>query len=51
MKYSFALLAVSAAVLASPVAQGITKAIAPSAAAPAGCSPTYPGSFGLAVST
>lgn len=49
MRYTFAFLAALAAVEASPVPQGVTMAMSPSAAAPSGCMPTYSGSFGIAV--
>ncbi|KAF2087638.1 hypothetical protein K490DRAFT_22369, partial [Saccharata proteae CBS 121410] len=39
--------ALSAAAAAVP--QGVTQVIAPSAAAPAGCEPTYPGQFSITI--
>ena len=47
MKYSFALLAAIVAVDASPFPQAVTGAISPTAAAPAGCTGSYPRSFGI----
>ncbi|MCJ1378523.1 hypothetical protein MMC17_001622 [Xylographa soralifera] len=46
-----ALLALAAGIHASPIAprQAVTASIAPPAAAPAGCMPTFTGSFGIAV--
>ncbi|MCJ1454806.1 hypothetical protein MMC28_005159 [Mycoblastus sanguinarius] len=51
MQYSLAILALVAAVQANPVAipQAVTASIAPSASAPAGCSTSASGSFGIAV--
>jgi len=51
MQYAAVLLALAAAVKASPVAfpQGVTANIAPTAPAPAGCTPNYSGTFGIAV--
>ena len=51
MRCAFAFLALAAGVHASPIAprQAVTASIAPSAAAPAGCMPTFAGSFGIAV--
>lgn len=52
MQYTVAaIFALAAAVKASPFPQGVTMAIAPSASAPAGCSPNFSGSFGIAVMT
>ncbi|KAF2810035.1 uncharacterized protein BDZ99DRAFT_462647 [Mytilinidion resinicola] len=47
MRSTFALLALAAGAFARP--QGVTTEIAPSATAPAGCSPTYPGTFEITV--
>jgi len=47
MRSTFAILALVAGVFARP--QGVTSMIAPSATAPAGCSPTYPGTFEITV--
>jgi hypothetical protein len=52
MRYSLALIALAAAVQASPFAfpQGITAAIPPKGSAPPGCQPSYAaGTFGIAV--
>lgn len=49
MQYTFALLALAAAVRASPMPQAVTAVITPSGTAPAGCMPTFAGSFGIAV--
>ncbi len=49
MRYTFALLALAAAAIAKPMPQGVTEVIAPSAGLPAGCSPTYPGTFEITV--
>lgn len=51
MQYSFAILALVAAVQANPVAlpQAVTAAISPVAPAPPGCSSAVSGSFGIAV--
>lgn len=49
MQYALSFLAAVLAVNASPLPQGITAAIAPSAAAPSGCALSYPGTFGIAV--
>jgi len=47
MKSTLTILALAVGALAMP--QGVTVAIAPSATAPAGCSPTYPGTFEITV--
>lgn len=49
MHYAFAILAAVAAVKASPFPQAVTAAISPTGSAPAGCKPTFSGSFGIAV--
>ena len=49
MKYSIAFLAAVAAVQASPVPQGVTAKLAPTASAPPGCMPSYSGTFGVVV--
>ncbi|MCJ1293494.1 Mucin-12 [Xylographa carneopallida] len=49
MKYTFALAALAATVLANPVPQAITADITPTAAAPPGCSPTFPGTFVITI--
>jgi len=50
MRYSVASsVAFAAAVVASPVAQGVTEDIKPDAAAPSGCSPSYDGDFQIQV--
>ena len=49
MRYSIAPLALAALAAAKPMPQGVTSAIAPSASAPAGCSPDYSGSFQIQV--
>ena len=49
MQYTLALLALAAAVKASPVPQAVTAIITPSGSAPPGCMPTFVGSFGIAV--
>ena len=49
IRYASALLAAVAVVRASPVPQGVTAAISPSASAPSGCIASYLGSFGIAV--
>ena len=52
MRYSIALAIFTAAVKASPLAmpQAVTAIITPSnGAAPAGCTPAFSGSFGIAV--
>ena len=51
MQFTLALVALAAAVHASPVAipQAVTAIITPSGSAPPGCTPTYAGSFGIAV--
>lgn len=53
MQYAAALLALAVAIKASPVAlpQGVTANIAPTAPAPAGCTPNYSGTFGIAVAS
>ncbi|KAI9700472.1 MAG: hypothetical protein M1820_006771 [Bogoriella megaspora] len=45
---SVALAVISAVSLTSAVPQGVTSAIAPSGTAPAGCQPTYAGTFNIA---
>lgn len=49
MQYALALLAAVAVVKASPFPQAVTAAISPTGSAPPGCSPTFSGSFGIAV--
>lgn len=50
MRYSLALLALAAAIEASPFPQAVTAKISPSGKAPPGCQPTYAGgTFGIAV--
>jgi len=49
MQGLLALLAVVGAAWASPVPQGVTSAVAPSASTPAGCSPSHDGSFEITV--
>lgn len=50
MRYTLALLALAAAIEASPFPQGVTGKISPTGKAPPGCKPTYPaGTFGIAV--
>lgn len=52
MQYFLAILALAAIVAANPFAfpQAVTEKISPTGAAPPGCKPTLPGSFGIAVS-
>jgi hypothetical protein len=45
--YASALLALAASAVAAP--QGVTSAISPSSAAPAGCQPDYSGNFQITV--
>ncbi|MCJ1286529.1 hypothetical protein MMC26_005875 [Xylographa opegraphella] len=49
MKYALALAALAATVLANPVPQAITADITPTAAAPPGCMPTFPGTFVITI--
>merc|ERR1711939_936941 len=49
MAHYLSLLALAAFAGASPVAQGVTEAVAPSATAPAACSTDYASRFGIAV--
>merc|ERR1712029_753897 len=49
MAHYLSLLALAAFAGASPVAQGVTDAVAPSATAPAACSTDYASRFGIAV--
>jgi hypothetical protein len=50
MRYSLVLLALAAAIEASPFPQGVTAKISPPGKAPPGCLPTYAaGTFGIAV--
>ncbi|MCJ1390742.1 hypothetical protein MMC18_003603 [Xylographa bjoerkii] len=52
MKYTFtlaALAALAATVFANPVPQAITADITPTAAAPPGCTPTFPGTFVITI--
>jgi hypothetical protein len=50
MRYAVASsVAFAAAVVASPVAQGVTEDIKPDASAPSGCSPSYDGDFQIQV--
>lgn len=50
MQYAFVILAASVALVkASPFPQAVTANISPTGAAPPGCSPTFGGSFGIAV--
>ncbi|MCJ1434892.1 hypothetical protein MMC27_004262 [Xylographa pallens] len=49
MKYTLALAALAATVLANPVPQAITQDITPTAAAPPGCTPTFPGTFVITI--
>ncbi|MCJ1401411.1 hypothetical protein MMC11_004624 [Xylographa trunciseda] len=49
MKYTLALVALAATVLANPVPQAITADITPTAAAPPGCTPTFPGTFVITI--
>jgi hypothetical protein len=50
MRYAIASSAVfAAAVVASPVAQGVTDQIKPDSSAPSGCSPNYSGDFEIQV--
>ncbi|MCJ1318310.1 hypothetical protein MMC15_003638 [Xylographa vitiligo] len=49
MKYTLALAALAATVLANPVPQAITADITPTAAAPPGCTPTFPGTFVITI--
>jgi hypothetical protein len=50
MRYSLVLLALAAAIEASPFPQGVTAKISPPGKAPPGCQPTYAaGTFGIAV--
>ncbi|OCL12729.1 hypothetical protein AOQ84DRAFT_142975 [Glonium stellatum] len=49
MQYVAALLALAAIAKGSPFPQGVSMAIPPKASAPAGCSSSYSGSFGIAV--
>jgi hypothetical protein len=51
MKLSLVFSALVALTIANPLVrrQGVTASIAPSGTAPAGCLPTYAGSFGLVV--
>lgn len=49
MQFTLAILALAAIVKASPFPQAVTSAISPTDSAPPGCSPTFSGSFGIAV--
>jgi len=49
MKGTLGLLALVGAAFASPMPQGVTSAIAPSAPAPAGCASSYSGTFEITV--
>lgn len=50
MRYTVAsTIALAAAVVASPVAQGVTEEIKPDTSAPSGCSPDYSGEFQIQV--
>merc|ERR1712029_1227683 len=49
MAHYLSLLALAAFAGASPVAQGVTEAVAPSTTAPAACSTDYASRFGIAV--
>lgn len=50
MRYSVAsTIALAAAVVASPVAQGVTEEIKPDSSAPSGCSPDHSGEFQIQV--
>lgn len=49
MQYTLAFLAVAAVVKASPFPQAVTAAISPTGSAPPCCTPSYSGSFGIAV--
>ncbi|KAM0720308.1 hypothetical protein Q7P37_004444 [Cladosporium fusiforme] len=50
MRYTIAsTIAFAAAVVASPVAQGVTEEIKPDSSAPSGCSPSYDGEFQIQV--
>merc|ERR1711939_363290 len=49
MAHYLTLLALAAFAGASPVAQGVTEAVAPSVTAPAACSTDYASRFGIAV--
>lgn len=50
MRYAIASTVVfAAAVVASPVAQGVTEQIKPDESAPSGCSPSYDGDFEISV--
>lgn len=50
MRYAVAsTVAFAAAVVASPVAQGVTEQLKPESAAPSGCSPNYDGDFQIQV--
>jgi len=49
MQYTLALLALAAAVHASPLPQAVTAIITPTGTAPPGCMPTFVGSFGITV--
>ncbi|GAB7329687.1 hypothetical protein MBLNU13_g01423t1 [Cladosporium sp. NU13] len=50
MRYAVAsTLALAAAVVATPVAQGVTEQLKPESSAPSGCSPSYDGEFEIQV--
>ncbi|OJD34365.1 covalently-linked cell wall protein [Diplodia corticola] len=49
MKFAFALAAVAGTAMALPKAQGVTADLAPTASAPAGCQPTYAGTFQITI--
>jgi len=49
MRYTVALLTLAAAAIAKPMPGGVTAVIAPPAPAPAGCSPSFPGTFEITV--
>ena len=50
MRYAVASsIAFAAAVVATPVAQGVTEQLKPESSAPSGCSPSYDGDFEIQV--
>ncbi|KAF9635748.1 hypothetical protein BFW01_g6643 [Lasiodiplodia theobromae] len=49
MKFTLALAALAGTAVALPKAQGVTEDLSPTASAPAGCLPTYPGKFTITI--